>query len=142
MGNPYGVDKAYVISVKALREILKEISTDEGHWWIAEDKSYSIVIGFALGKMVADELNNILFEFPKVASISLFPDGDGEIVCVYPISREAVQRGLYWENNRLLNDEVKDWEAFWPPLKTAIAKRYSEGGSMTTITPPPSRNTV
>ena len=143
MSNPFAVDKIYVISVKALREVLKEISTDEGRWWIAEDRPHNVVVGFTLGKMLADELNNILFKFPKIANVWLFGE-DGEIVCMYPISRETIQRGLYWDKDRLVCDEVRDWEAFWPPIKAAMAKRYSGGGSSktTTTSSPPSLSTV
>jgi hypothetical protein len=130
MSNPLAVDRTYVVSVKALREILKEISTKDEHWWIENDHDYGTVVGYRCG---SNELNNILFEFPKIASVPLFPDGDGEIICLYPVSRDVVQRGLYWEKNCLLNDEVKDWESFWPPIQRMLAKRYSKDGGVRSI---------
>lgn len=124
--NPFAIDQTFVVSVKALREILTEITTDKERWWIEDEKEKGVVIGY---NGTGDEVNNVLFEFPKIAQIP-FPDGDGEIICLYPVSREAVQRGLYWQDDRLLADEVRDWESFWQPLVKRIAERYAEGSGV------------
>ena len=106
MGNPFSTDLSYVVSVKALREILDGISTEDERWWIDEEKSESVVIGYndcSQCGLHSSGIHDILFKFPKIASLP-FLDGDGEMVCLYPNSRKAVQRGLYWENGNLLND--------------------------------------
>jgi len=141
VSNPFAVDRTFVVSVKALRGILKEISTAKERWWVEEDKPHSIVIGYNTG---TEELNNIQFEFLKIADVPLFPDGDGQIVCLYPVSRGSIQRGLYWQANRLVFDEVKDWEAFWPPIWEALTRRYSgsSSSSATAAMSPPSLSSM
>lgn len=124
-----------MVSVKAIREILKEISSERERWWVEEEDSASVTLGYNKLPEADLGLNNILFRFPKVANIPLFPDGDGEIICLYPISRDAVQRGLYWENDRLLADEFRDWETFWPPIQKIVARRYSEGSGVRSMSP-------
>ena len=123
MDNPFAVDRTYVVSVKALREVLKDISTPDTRWWVEDDHEHGVVVGYR-----AAEHNDILFEFPKIASVPLLPDG--EIICLYPVSRSMVQRGLYWQENQLLNDEVRDWEEFWTPIRRGLAKCYSEGSGV------------
>lgn len=120
--NPFAIDRAYVVSVRALREVLMETSVRcESRWWVAENAAQDVTIGY---RHTEDDLNVVLFKFPKIANIP-FPDNDGEIVCLYPISREAVQRGLYWENEELKNDEIRDWVDFWLPIKVVLDRRSS-----------------
>jgi hypothetical protein len=141
MGNPFAIDRTFVVSVKALRGILKEISAGKERWWIEENRPRGVVIGYNAG---TEELNSIQFEFLKIVDVPLFPDGDGQIVCLYPASRGSIQRGLYWQANRLVFDEVKDWGAFWPPIREALARRYSEGSSSsaTAAMSPPSLSSM
>lgn len=119
MDNPFAVDQAFVVSVRALRAILKEISTDGQRWWMEEDNEQSVVIGYNAS---VEGFNDVLVEFPKIAKVPLFLNADGEIVCLYPVSRRVVQGGLYKKDDKVLLDEVRDWETFWPPIRRALRK--------------------
>jgi hypothetical protein len=143
MNNPFTTaDISLVVSVRTLNEALKSISTQQDFWWIIKNTSQSVTVGYrnSYDHPGMDlRLSMIAFKFPKIVTYPLLsPRGMDDIVCLYPASRVAVQKGLYWENEELKNDEVRDWITFWPPIKIALEivldklyKLYSEGGSTT-----------
>lgn len=119
------VDQALVASVKAIREAMDTISTPNNRWWIEEETPSSVIMGYnPTPSSRVPDINNVLFEFPKIAKLELFPEGGGEMVCLYPFSRKEIQKGLHWSGGRLLHDDFKDWERFWKPLEKALQTRY------------------
>jgi hypothetical protein len=126
--DPFGVDRAYVVSIRALREILQGISSLSDRWWIEETRKYSVVVAHDRqpGSQIPG-LETITFSFPKIASIPLFPDPEeGEILCLYPLARVAGKTGLYMQGGRLLADDFRDWEPFWRPLEKGLAERRAK----------------
>jgi hypothetical protein len=119
VSNPFAVGTSYIASIRAIREILEIISTTSGdRWWIESETGNDVTIAYAPAAG-ASELDHIMFKFPKIHHLPL-PDGAGELVCLYPVTREPVQAGLYMERGELLGDDCRDWEQFWPAFKNGI----------------------
>lgn len=126
--NPFGVDRAYVVSIRALKGILLEISSPASRWWVEEVREDSVAVAHDRqpGSQIPG-LETVTFFFPKIASIPLFPDQeDGEILCLYPLARVAGKTGLYMQGGRLLADDFRDWEPFWRPLEKGLAERRAK----------------
>lgn len=120
--NSFAVDQAYVASVRAIIEIFRDISSSSECWWIEREGEHSIDLAY---NSLKDQDATIIFRFPKIKRVLLFPEGDWEIVCLYPICREVVQPGIYWDEDRILSDDFQDWEKFWRPIANALEIRYS-----------------
>jgi hypothetical protein len=122
--NPFSVDRAYVVSVRALKKVLAKISSPASKWWVEEVREKSAVVAQdRQPESLVPGMEVITFSFPKIADISLFPDREeGEILCLYPLARIAEKPGLYLQGNRLLADDFRDWEPFWRPVERELAE--------------------
>lgn len=125
--NPFGVDRAYVVSVKALKKVLRGVSSPSGKWWVEEVRQDSVVVAHDRHpEAQVPGLEVITFAFPKIADIRLFPDqGEGEIVCLYPLARVAGKTGMYMQGGRVLEDDFRDWEPFWRPVEKGLAQHHA-----------------
>ena len=128
MDNYYAVDQAFIVSVRALKRILKRISStnDRNWWWIMKETQYFVTV--AQGPLLGFPERS--FRFPKVAHIKLFGE-DGEMVCMHPYTSGVVQRSMRVHDGRLKYAE--DWEPFWSPIKVAIRKEGQCQGALAVI---------
>jgi hypothetical protein len=120
VGNPFAVDTSYIASVKAVHEILKSISTPNDRWWVEGETKKYITIAYdpeAGARMPG--INIITFQFPKVFHLP-FPAHDGEMVCLHWGARIEGKQGLYVDGSRIVNDDINDWEKFWPAFKAGL----------------------
>jgi hypothetical protein len=119
LNNFFAVDRAHIVSVKALKNILHRISIlyrdKDQNWWIAkETRNYVTIAHSTTGFPWIAERS---FRFPKVAHIKLFGE-DGEMVCMHPYTSGVELRSMSVHRGKL--KWAEDWEPFWEPIKDGI----------------------
>jgi hypothetical protein len=123
--NPFAVDQTYVASVRALYEILAEISDrGQGRWNISDRSEHHVVLAFSPDS--EPEINIVKFRFPIIGYLP-FPNLEGVIVALYPPIRQDVEYGLHMQRGNIVHDPVADWDAFWLPIAEELKKRHSTG---------------
>lgn len=117
MKNPFAVDRPYVVSFAALKEICAALSDERRRWAVTID--YMVEVTFT--NPGEDGVpNDVSYRFPVVANLDLFGPEEGTMVCLYPPAAQAELSGLYLEDGKLCHDDMADWESFWFPLEAKL----------------------
>jgi hypothetical protein len=121
------IELGFVVNLKTLREVLKELSINGRRWWIASDPYDAAVRGYvSIGygdPRCEDRLNTMYFRFPIVGDVTPKTSIDRLILLIDPSTCTPEAPGFYLENGRVVQDSLEDFLGFYPPLKRSLIKR-------------------
>lgn len=124
------VDIAVVVNVEILRQVLKKLSGNKKKWWIACEPAYVLEAGFlAIGygdPGCVDRFNTVYYKVPILNQDRPLGGPDRLVVLLDSSVVVAEQPGLYWEGDRVLQDEVTDMEDFLIPILRALVPVLAE----------------
>jgi len=124
------VDLAVVVSVEILRQVLTKLSTNGKKWWIACEPASAMEKGFlTIGygdPGCVDRLNTIHYKVPILNQDPPIRGPDKLVVLLDSSVVIPEQCGLYREGDRVLEDEVADFEDFFTPITRAMVPVLAE----------------
>ncbi len=111
------IDIAIVVSLSALRTLLKGFLVNGSRWWIASHpddarEDGSITLGFG-EPSCCDPLNRAFFRIP-ILETTVADDTDGVLLLFHPCA--------------ILSEDIEAFPEFYPPLKQALLARLQNGG--------------
>jgi hypothetical protein len=120
------IELGFVVNLKTLREVLKELNISGRRWWIACDpydaaRGY-ISIGYG-DPQCEDRLNTVYFRFPILGDVTPKSSTDKLVLLIDPSTCEPESPGFYLEAGRVVQDSLEDFYCFYPPLKRALITR-------------------
>jgi len=124
------VEIAIVVSVGALRSVLRNLRADGRQWWIATHpldalEDGKITLGFG-DRRCKDVLNRAFFRLPVVGeSSSAEPNRSLLLFDASVITPE--EGGYYLEKGRFVRDSVSNFEDFFAPVKKELVNRLLDG---------------
>ena len=124
------VDLAVVVSLEILRQVLKTLSRNGRKWWIACEPAYAMEAGFVTigygDPGCADRLNTVYYKLP-ILNRELPLGGPDKLVVLLDSSVVVPEQcGLYREGDRVLEDEITDFEDFFMPITRAMVPMLAE----------------
>lgn len=124
------IEIAVAVNVEVLRQVLKKLSRNGKKWWIACEPAYAlesgfIIIGFGAPGCV-DRLNTIFYKVPILNEDPPLGGPDKLVVLLDSSVIVAEQCGLYREGDRVLQDEIADFEDFFTPIVRAMVPVLAE----------------
>jgi hypothetical protein len=124
------VDLAVVVNVEILRQVLKKLSKNGKKWWIACEPAYTLESGFVTvgygDPGCVDRLNTVYYKLPILNEDPPVGGSDKLVVLLDSSVVVPEQRGLYREGDRVLEDEISDFEDFFTPIERAMAQVLAE----------------
>ena len=124
------VELAVVVNVEILRQVLKTLSRNGKKWWIACEPAYALESGFVTvgygDPGCVDRLNTVYYKIPILNQDLPFGGPDNLVVLLDSSVVVAEQCGLYREGDRVLEDEIADFEDFFTPIVRAIVPVLAE----------------
>jgi hypothetical protein len=121
------VDQAYLVPIKDLREICKELTHKKFHYEIIEVNKDFTSITYSEG----DGLNASTFTFPIVCDLK-FPliikndkthyYEDDLLACLHIFTYNQIQYRMYMEDEKIKIDGITDWLRFWVPLDALLLR--------------------
>ena len=125
----YTVADGFVVSLADLRVRLAVISNGD-HQWVALPitkqffidgawRSY-IMIGYtnpSLGSLP----NHLCFLFPIIVEPEDRADDAKRFICLHGSVAIVLSHGLYYEGDKVKEDVLEDWLAFWTPLAESLS---------------------
>lgn len=125
------VELGFVVSLGALREVLKGLSFDGRKWWVSSDPYDAADTGFitiAHGTPKCfDRLNTLHFRVPVVGNENSRGRTDRLILMFDPSTTTAVEPGFYLQDGSILEDPLEDLASFYEPIERALIDRLHEG---------------
>ena len=123
------VELGFVVNLKVLREVLKDLNIDGSRWWIACDpidaaETGFITIGHGYPRCI-DRLNTLHFHLPVVGDEC--SKTDRLILIIDPSVITQVEPCLYLHNGRVLEAPIEDFVSFYEPIKRALLARLQAG---------------
>jgi hypothetical protein len=121
------VELGFVVSLETLREVLKSMSVRGRTWWIASDpvdamQTHTVTIGH--GDPGCHDLLNTLYYRVPVLNEEMPPAGSNQLRLMLDSSVVwAEQPGLYFEDGRVLKDELADLKSFYDPIERALVAK-------------------
>ena len=124
------VDIAVAVNIEILRQVLKNLSRNGKKWWIACEPAYAVEAGFVTigygDPGCVDRLNTIFYKVPVLNEDPPL-GGPDKLVLLFDSSVVVPeQRGLYREGDRVLEDEIADFEDFFTPIVRALVPVLAE----------------
>ena len=124
------VEIAVVVNLEILRQVLKKMSRNGKKWWIACEPSYAqeagfITIGFGDPGCV-DRLNTLYYKVPVLNEDAPLGGPDKLVVLLDSSLVVPEQCGLYREGDRVLQDELADFQDFFTPILQAMVPVLAE----------------
>jgi hypothetical protein len=121
------VELGFLVNLKILRDVLKELSIKGRRWWIASDPqdaatTRSITIGHG-DPLCKDRLNTLYFQVRIVGDVVSRAPTDRLVLLFDPSSCTPEEPGFYLENGRVVQDFVEDFLCFYQPIKRALIAR-------------------
>ena len=124
------VEIAVVVNVEILRQVLQKLSRNGKKWWIACEPGYALESGFvAIGygdPGCVDRLNTIYYKVPILNEDPPLGGPDKLVVLLDSSVVVPEQRGLYREGDRVLEDEIADFEDFFMPIARGMVTVLAE----------------
>jgi hypothetical protein len=118
------IELGFVVNLKTLREVLKELSINGRRWWIASDPYDAAARGYvSIGygdPQCEDRLNTVYFRFPIVRDVTPTTSRDRLVLLIDPSTCMPEAPGFYLEAGRVVEDSLEDFLCFYPPLKRAL----------------------
>jgi len=119
------IELGFVVNLKTLREVLKELSINGRRWWIASDPYDAVARGhISIGygdPLCDDRLNTVYFRFPTLGDPTI--PTDRLVLLIDPSTCTSEAPGFYSEGGGLVQDSLEDFLCFYPPLKRALMTR-------------------
>ena len=115
-----------IISLKELRGVLRDLSTEGMRWWVASDPRDTLETGtITVGHFDPrcwDRLNRLYFRIPTLNEI--LEDRTDDLVLLFdPLLITADEPGYYFRNGHTSEDSAKDFISFFNPLSDALVTR-------------------
>ena len=124
------VDLAVVVNVEILRQVLKTLSRNGRKWWIACEPAHAMEAGFlTIGygdPGCVDRLNTVYYKVPILNEDPPLGGPDKLVVLLDSSVVVPEQCGLYREGDRVLEDEITDFEDFFIPIARAMVPLLAE----------------
>jgi hypothetical protein len=121
------IELGFVVNLKTLREVLKELSINGRRWWIASDPYDAAAGGYiSIGygdPRCEDRLNNVYFRFPILGKVAQENSINSLVVVIDPSTCTPEAPGFYLEKGRVVQDCLEDFHCFYLPLKRALMAR-------------------
>jgi len=121
------LDIGFVVSLEALREVLKSMSVNGRKWWIASDPgdaidTHTVTIGHG-DPGCHDRLNTLYFRVPVLNRKMPMAGSDKLTLMLDSSVASAEQPGLYFEDGKVLEDSLADLESFFDPIERALLSK-------------------
>lgn len=124
------VDLAVAVNIEILRQVLKTLSRNGRKWWIACEPAYALESGFVTvgygDPECVDRLNTVYYKLPILNQDPPLGGPDKLVVLLDSSVVVPEQRGLYREGDRVLEDEIADFEDFFMPIARAMVPVLAE----------------
>jgi hypothetical protein len=121
------VELGFVVSLRALRETIKELNIDGRRRWISSDPHDAAELGYvtlAHGcEGCIDRLNTLHFRVPVLFDDHAAGRTERLILFIDPSTVTAEEPGYYLETCRTVEDPVEDLFSFYTPLERALIAR-------------------